>query len=179
MMTTFVLLALLPFVDAPTWRNHRARLKQSEHDRSTAREITVLGLLGVTSGLLLRSPTPALSSLLTGVTLFVFGGALRFWSIRTLGHFFTLTLQVNPEQRVVRSGPYRRLRHPSYLGGELALLGIGLTCGNAFAAIAMVLPMVIAHVRRISIEERMMEHSMGEPWREHARQTWRLIPFVY
>ena len=180
----FILLALLPLVDSPTWKNQRARLRRTSHDRSTAFEITVLGALGVSSGLIAMSLIGPVFGIgapgrITGALIAIAGASLRFWSIRTLGQFFTLTLQINEAQQVIQSGPYRWVRHPSYLGGELALLGIGLTCGNWVSAVLMVTPLIIAHVRRIKAEELMMREALGVPWVVYARATARLIPYVY
>lgn len=179
MILPLLLLALLPLVDAPTWHNHRQRVRRSAHDRSTALEITVLGGLGVLAALLVMPFVSGDTPRLAGVAIALLGGALRFWSIRTLGRFFTLTLQVNQAQPVIRAGPYRYVRHPSYLGGELALLGIGLTCGNWLSAMLMVTPMLIAHLRRIRVEEAMMHAAMGARWVDYTRSTARLLPFVY
>jgi len=179
MILPLLLLALLPLIDSPTWKNHRARLQRTEHDRQTALEITVLGALGVSVALIAMPFIEGHTPRMLGVIIAIAGGALRYWSIRTLGQFFTLTLQVNQAQQVIRAGPYRWVRHPSYLGGELALLGIGITCGNWVSAALMVTPMLIAHLRRIKIEESMMQNAMGTLWADYARSTSRLIPFVY
>jgi len=44
-----------------------------------------------------------------------------------LGRFFTRTLRVTGEQRVVSDGPYRVVRHPGYLGDILMWTGAALT----------------------------------------------------
>ena len=183
MTLTLILLLLLPLVESPTWRNHGARLQRSAHDRSTALEITVLGALGVLAGLAVAHFSVvshcggAVRGL--GVAVAITGGALRYWSIRTLGRYFTLTLQVKTSQAVVQSGPYRWVRHPSYLGGELAFLGLGLTTGNAWSALLMVAPLLVAHMRRIGVEESMMQAALGQRWLDYTRATARLIPFIY
>ncbi|KAF9307547.1 hypothetical protein BGZ91_008382, partial [Linnemannia elongata] len=41
---------------------------------------------------------------------------LRTWSFRTLDWFFTYQLTIRPGHRLVTSGPYKILRHPSYTG---------------------------------------------------------------
>ncbi|KAG0076805.1 hypothetical protein BGZ92_002242, partial [Podila epicladia] len=42
--------------------------------------------------------------------------ALRKWSIVTLDRFFTFRLTIRTQHKLVNSGPYRYLRHPSYTG---------------------------------------------------------------
>src|SRR3954465_9689899 len=62
-----------------------------------------------------------------GVLLFVSGIFLRWWSIIVLGKFFTVDVAIADQHHVVDAGPYRWMRHPSYTGSLLALLGFGLT----------------------------------------------------
>ena len=53
------------------------------------------------------------------------GIALRFWSFRALGRYFTFTVQTSPDQPVISSGPYRFVRHPSYAAILLIVMGVG------------------------------------------------------
>jgi protein-S-isoprenylcysteine O-methyltransferase Ste14 len=99
--------------------------------------------------------------------------------MRTLGRFHTGTLQIQSDQAVVDRGPYRFLRHPSYLGGDIALLGIGITTRAWPSALLMVGPFFIAHVWRIPIEEKMLEEAFGDDWKAYVKRSWRMIPFVW
>src|SRR5262249_19250389 len=55
---------------------------------------------------------------------FIAGGlALRIWAIGTLGRAFTSTVQIQKGQVLVSTGPYRLVRHPSYLGAYGTFLG--------------------------------------------------------
>ena len=56
----------------------------------------------------------------------------------TLGRFFTYDVTIQPGHRVVTSGPYRWVRHPSYTGGLLGLLGLGVALGSGAAVLALV-----------------------------------------
>ncbi|CAO3573021.1 unnamed protein product [Mortierella alpina] len=47
------------------------------------------------------------------------GSVLRRWSYSTLGQFFTYQLAIRPGHRLIKTGPYRYLRHPSYAGALL------------------------------------------------------------
>lgn len=180
------LLLVMFLGDAPTWRGYRERMAPSAQDAGTLRVNSALGWIaflgGLASGAALRgiaglSIPPGLAWAGIGVTLA--GTALRTWSIVTLGRWFTLTLQVRPDQPVVQRGPYRVLRHPSYAGGELALLGVGLSAGNWLSPILYVAPWLVAHVHRIRIEERALLATLGEPYRAYRERTWRLVPFLW
>jgi protein-S-isoprenylcysteine O-methyltransferase Ste14 len=63
---------------------------------------------------------------------------LRWWAVLTLGHCFTTKVMVVQEQRVISSGPYRMVRHPSYLGVLILFLGLGAALGSLASAVVMV-----------------------------------------
>jgi protein-S-isoprenylcysteine O-methyltransferase len=114
-----------------------------------------------------------------GVALFVLGTALRWWSILLLGKFFTVDVAIAPDHRLVESGPYRYLRHPSYSGALLAFVGMGLTMGNVLSLLIMLVPIVPAFLWRIRIEESALQGTFGVAYRDYSARTKRLIPGVY
>ena len=65
-----------------------------------------------------------------GLVLMWSGIVVRQWAIALLGRFFTVDVRVQSGQTVVDGGPYRWVRHPSYSGMILTLVGIGLALGN-------------------------------------------------
>ena len=112
-----------------------------------------------------------------GLVLMVAGMALRWYSIRVLGASFTCEVSTRPGQAVVESGPYRWVRHPSYTGGLLTLLGVLVCCVN-WASLAALIVAVAGYAYRIRIEERALASDLGTPYRDYMRRTKRLIPFV-
>jgi protein-S-isoprenylcysteine O-methyltransferase Ste14 len=114
-----------------------------------------------------------------GIVVWLGGTLFRFYSMRTLGRFFTYDVAVSPGQHVVEQGPYRWLRHPSYLGSLVANIGLGMTLTNWPAIILPALCLGAAYAYRIAIEERALLEGLGSPYREYMRRTWRLIPFVF
>ena len=62
-----------------------------------------------------------------GIAVWLGGIFLRLYSIRILGRFFTFDVAIANGHRIVEQGPYRWLRHPSYLGSLLAMIGFGMT----------------------------------------------------
>ena len=114
-----------------------------------------------------------------GFATFVAGVCLRWWSILVLGRFFTVKVSISPDHRIVESGPYRLLRHPSYTGALLAILGMGICMGNWISFAVLVVPPVFAMGYRIGVEERALTEFFGDGYRKYSGRTYRLIPFVY
>jgi protein-S-isoprenylcysteine O-methyltransferase Ste14 len=107
------------------------------------------------------------------------GLLLRWWCFVALGRYFTLVVRASSDQEVVERGPYRILRHPSYTGLLLALLGGGVMLGNWAGALASLAVLLIAVVYRIRIEERALIAGLGEAYREFANDRARLVPFIW
>jgi protein-S-isoprenylcysteine O-methyltransferase Ste14 len=107
------------------------------------------------------------------------GVALRIWCFQTLGRYFTLTVRTSGDQPVISNGPYRYLRHPSYLGLLLAVTGIGFFIGNWLSLLALVTGATVGLVYRIRVEERALLHDLGDRYRDYAATRKRLIPFLW
>lgn len=116
---------------------------------------------------------------LVGLGLMVCGQFLRWWSIATLGHFFTVNVAIRTGHRVVTSGPYRLVRHPSYTAILLVYVGIGLCMGNILSIVAVMLPSIAALLYRMHIEESLLLSGLGEEYRAYMSRTKRLIPRLY
>jgi len=128
-----------------------------------------------------HAPGPRLGAwaLWAGATVALAGVVLRVWSVRTLGQYFTYVVKVSSDQTVVDRGPYRFLRHPSYTGGLLTGIGIGLSLRYALAPAIVGGAMLSAYLIRIAVEERALAAGIGEPYRAYMRRTKRLIPFIW
>ena len=61
-----------------------------------------------------------------GVVLFAAGGALRIWPVFVLGHRLSALVAIQPGHKLVTSGVYGVIRHPSYLGLLVNSLGWAL-----------------------------------------------------
>jgi len=114
-----------------------------------------------------------------GVAVFVVGLALRAWSVVCLGRFFTVNVAIAPDHQLVESGPYRFVRHPSYTGALLAILGLALTLGNWLTIIIIMFPICGVFVYRMNVEERALIDGLGEKYVSYTSRTKRLVPFVY
>ncbi len=122
---------------------------------------------------------PAVWAQPAGLALFAAGLGLRWYSIFHLGQWFTVDVAIHAEQPLIDSGPYRFLRHPSYSGALLALIGLGLSCANAASFLLTWLPALPAFIYRIGIEEDALRQAFGKRWQAYCARTRRLLPWVY
>jgi protein-S-isoprenylcysteine O-methyltransferase Ste14 len=117
--------------------------------------------------------------LLAGLIVMWIGIAIRVWAVVVLGSSFRFTVEVDAGQRVVDTGPYRLVRHPSYTGALLTAVGFGLTLGNWLsAAILLVIP-VATMLRRIAVEEATLTGVIGQPYVAYSERTKRLVPGLW
>ena len=82
-------------------------------------------------------------------------------------------------QVVVRAGPYAAIRHPSYAGNLLTLAGFGIVLENWASLAAVVVIPLVAHLPRIRVEDALLVDRLGDPYREYAATTARLVPGVW
>ena len=116
---------------------------------------------------------------IAGFVVILLGAALRWWAILTLGRSFTFAVAVRSAQAVVRSGPYRFVRHPSYTAILVILLGVGLALANWASLLIMLAGGLIGLLYRVRVEERALVDALGQPYVDYMCQTTRFIPFVF
>ena len=113
-----------------------------------------------------------------GVLLYAAGGVLRIWPVFVLGERFSGLVAIQRGHTLVTGGPYRFIRHPSYLGLIVMALGWALAfrsgAGVLLAAITLV-PLVA----RIRAEEALLHRYFGAPYDAYRSRTWRMVPGLY
>ena len=114
-----------------------------------------------------------------GIALIATGVGLRAWSIATLGRFFQYRITVQAEHRVVAEGPYRYVRHPSYSGLALVLLGIAVAAGDVLSIVPAAVLGGIGLAIRIRAEERQLIDALGPEYEQFAARRKRLVPGIW
>ena len=114
-----------------------------------------------------------------GIVLMLAGIVFRQWAIWVLGRFFSTGVRIVSDHRIVMEGPYRFLRHPSYTGMLMILLGLGLASRTwlGTAIILALFSLVIGY--RIIVEENALKAEFGQEYLEYAKKTKRLFPFLF
>jgi len=113
-----------------------------------------------------------------GIVLMLAGIVVRQWSIAVLGRFFSGVIGVQDGQKVVESGPYRLVRHPSYSGALLIMVGIGLAFQSWGAALVIIPIFAVCYGYRMFVEERVLVANLGNSYAEYMKRTKRVIPFL-
>ncbi|KAG1726618.1 uncharacterized protein EDB91DRAFT_57624 [Suillus paluster] len=142
---------------------------------------------------------PINSHLISGAALMAVGGLLRWWCFRTLGRFFTFELSVRKGHKLVTTGPYSVVRHPSYLGAVVLSIGMFILHGswssflrrsgvlNIFGLKAIMLALlaqriiaITSLVLRIGHEDEMVKSIFKDEWENWAKVVkYRLLPGIY
>jgi protein-S-isoprenylcysteine O-methyltransferase Ste14 len=111
-----------------------------------------------------------------GLLLIFAGSVLREWAILRLGRFFSRTVQIEANHKIITDGPYHWIRHPAYTGMFLIYLGIAFAIGTWLGILITAGLMLGATMYRISIEEKVLIEAIGDPYEDYIKHTWRLFP---
>ena len=114
-----------------------------------------------------------------GLVVLIIALIIRWSAIITLGKSFSSNVAIHESQQINRSGLYRFIRHPSYLGLLLAFLAIGLHSRNWLSLGIVLLPTTAAVLYRIHVEESALIQAFGEQYVAYSKVTNCLIPGVY
>jgi len=113
-----------------------------------------------------------------GIFLMFLGILVRQYAIWILGRFFSLTVQISEDHKVVEKGPYRLVRHPSYTGIMITFAGLGLAVQSFGALLVLLLFFGISFGYRMYVEERTLLSGLGQDYASYMKRTKRLIPFL-
>lgn len=114
-----------------------------------------------------------------GVALMITGITFRQYVISFLGRFFTGQVQIQSDHELIREGPYRYVRHPSYLGMLILELGMGIALANWFSLLLCLVLPPIGIIQRIKVEEGELKQHFGQRYLDYRKSTWALIPYIY
>ncbi len=113
-----------------------------------------------------------------GFAILLFGFALRQWAVHILGNFFVPVVKIQKKQKVIEKGVYKYIRHPSYTGLLLELIGFSLALKNLLGVFLIFVLFLPAILYRIKIEEDFLCRNL-EGYKDYMKRTWRFVPFVY
>lgn len=185
---------VIPFLSIYVWTRKNERDKRqriARHDAhdfdkgswlfidygSKAARLVALGAAFVTPPSVSGSAQLLMYS--TGLAAMAAGTFLRRKCFIALGEDFTFSVKVSAAQPIVQTGAYRWVRHPSYTGGLLYNIGIGLVLTNLLSTIVLTLTMSAVYAFRVMVEEKALLTLHGERYRQYMRSTKRFVPFLF
>lgn len=113
-----------------------------------------------------------------GLALFGIGSIIRLAAVFALGHRFSGLVAIQPNRNLKTDGLYKHVRHPSYTGFLLAMIGWVLIFRSAIG-LALNIVLLLLLLSRIADEEKFLEAEFASEYRAYRQRTWRLLPFIY
>jgi len=180
---TVVLVWLLSSEGYLLFRKRSNRSTKKNHgDRGSLLVLWIALPLSITCSIIWANNSPHIEnnlSTITGLIFSVVGSVVRWISIKQLKQGFTVDVSIHEDHHLKTNGIFKRVRHPSYTGLILILVGIGVILNNTIAIIILLLPVFFAVNYRIYVEEKLLEQEFGDEYRHYKHATKRLIPFLY
>src|SRR3990172_11368444 len=115
---------------------------------------------------------------LFGLILFTLSGLWILWSRWSLGKWFSTKFAVKKGHQIIKSGPYRIVRHPLYLGLTLAVWGATLALDSLITLIILAIPFPITLYLNIKAEERLLSKEMAGEYQKYQQEVPGLLPFL-
>ena len=178
-----VIRLLWVFIEYPYLRRYRVQ-PTKDRDRNSAKAWDIANLIEPV-GMILGFTTVGRIHIGTnligwvGLIFLVAGITIRWTAVYSLGKYFTGTVLIRNDHRLIRSGLYKYLRHPAYAGGLLAHLGLGLSFSNWFTLGFSSIPYLLAASYRMRVEEQALREAFGVEYLEYSKTVKRLIPKLY
>jgi len=102
---------------------------------------------------------------------------LAVWARRHLGRNWSGAVRIGEDHELVRSGPYRFLRHPIYTAMLGMFLGTAISSSQYHALLGLAI-LVVAYLRKSRMEELILQQTFGGQYDAYRRETWGLIPLL-
>ena len=100
------------------------------------------------------------------------------WARRTLGRNWSGNVTVKVDHELIRTGPYRRIRHPIYTAMFGMYAGAGITVGQVHSLVALGI-LMLAYARKMRQEEIVMSGEFGPAYDDYRRHSWAVIPPIW
>jgi protein-S-isoprenylcysteine O-methyltransferase Ste14 len=116
--------------------------------------------------------------LAAGLVVSSLGLALAIWARRILGKHWSGRITIKVDHELIRTGPYRLIRHPIYTGILVLYTGTAIISGSCLALLAVAMALV-AYARKIRLEEANLRIAFGPAYDTYCRESKALIPWLF
>jgi protein-S-isoprenylcysteine O-methyltransferase Ste14 len=106
------------------------------------------------------------------------GHVFSIWARIHLGKYWSGTVALKHDHKIVDTGPYHLVRHPIYTGLLSSAFGSAMAAGTkeAFFGIAV---MIVGYVIKWKREEKIMLEEFGPAYADYMKRTKVIIPYLY
>jgi protein-S-isoprenylcysteine O-methyltransferase Ste14 len=112
-----------------------------------------------------------------GTAICVYGLLFTLWARRTLAGNWSSDVTFKRDHELIRTGPYRFVRHPIYTGLLIMCAGTAIVIGQLRGALSLLL-VAIGFWIKLSQEERLLARHFPDAYPAYQRQVKALVPFV-
>lgn len=107
-------------------------------------------------------------------------GLAAFWirseARKALGKMWSVNIEIRENHQLVKTGPYRFVRHPIYVGAILEIVGAIVLLQSWWIALLGVICYTPALLWRVRVEEEAMRKQIGQPWVDYCATTGSVLP---
>jgi protein-S-isoprenylcysteine O-methyltransferase Ste14 len=151
---------------------------KTRKDRGSLIFLWLMITIGFTCGFILSKPVNLFWTAF-GMLLIIGGLIIRWIAILQLGNSFTVDVAITNTVGLKTDGIYERIRHPSYSGILMVVVGFSAIMSSLYSFLVFVIPVLAAIIYRISIEEKVLMNEFGENYLVYMANTRKLIPGIY
>lgn len=166
----------IPLKDAPPAKSAESIKSRQLHQNLLL--LAILLLFVPVPGLTRRIVQPTLALSLIGLAIQILAGLLYYWARQHLGRFWSGTITITAGHQLIRTGPYRLLRHPMYSAVLGMFVGTLVVSLQIHALVALALGGAV-YLRKTRIEERTLRETFGADYETYRHKTWALIPGLF
>jgi len=163
----------------------RSKMNSQDYDKGSLKWLNIVIYtcitLAVSFGFLGIGRVCAFSSIIPwiGLCVIVVGLIVRWAAIMTLRKYFTVNVVIHSDHRIIKTGLYRFVRHPSYSGAIISFFGLGMVFSNWISITVLFVPITYAFIKRSRIEEKVLLSAFGEEYANYRKASWVLFPWIY
>lgn len=164
-------------------KHSRIKTAKTRMDQGSMILIWVMITFGFTAGFFLakHDSWKSVNSIITifGLLSILIGIIIRWIAIVQLGKSFTVDVAITDKARLKTDGLFRRIRHPSYLGLLITIIGFSATMNSLISFFIFSIPVTLAVLYRIRVEEKVLFQEFGNNYTDYKSKTKKLIPRIY
>ncbi|HSI14604.1 MAG TPA: isoprenylcysteine carboxylmethyltransferase family protein [Chthoniobacter sp.] len=163
-------------------RRKRDTIPGHVYERLTLRLFVIIGSLttiGSITEYVARGGGFSWYAFVAGIICAIASFKIRWAAIDALGKFWSLHVEIRENHKLVQTGPFRFLRHPTYFSMILELLSATLLCSAWLMLLIVPCAFIPALARRLRLEEPAMIAKFGDLYREYQGRVPMLIPYKW